>query len=66
MFKVKQQSADFYCVEHKLYIPYFIQYTTILFSSVKPGFHSNESLALRKRKPQETQAIAFEWKPGFS
>ena len=22
--------------------------------------------ALRKRKPQETQAIAFEWKPGFS
>jgi len=22
--------------------------------------------ALRKRKPQETQAIAFEWKPGLS
>jgi len=22
--------------------------------------------ALRKRKPQETQAIAFEWKPGFT
>jgi len=22
--------------------------------------------ALRKRKPQETQAIAFEWKPGVS
>ena len=22
--------------------------------------------ALRKRKPQETQALAFEWKPGFN
>jgi len=22
--------------------------------------------ALRKRRPQETQAIAFEWKPGFT
>jgi len=54
-------------------------------SGMKPGFHSNAiacAAALRKRKPQETQALAFlavfvyathatqaitfEWKPGLS
>jgi len=36
---------------------------------LKPGFHSNATLtlrALRKRKPQEMQALAFEWKPSFT
>ena len=36
---------------------------------VSPVSIQTQSLALRalrKRKPQETQAIAFEWKPGCS
>ena len=37
-----------------------------ILSQAQFPFNQTQSLSLRKRKPQETQAIAFEWKPCFS
>ena len=66
--KTEQSNATMACIASAALYSISVVINACFTHALSPVSIQTQSLALRasrKRKPQETQAIAFEWKPGF-